>query len=303
MNGHDYFPPRQILVADDEPISRRVLTSMLQKLNYNVEAVNDGDAAWQRLQEEDAPRLVILDWVMPGLEGIEVCRRVRALRREDFAYVYIILLTSRSGVKDVVAAYEAGVDDYMVKPFELQDLRFRLRAGERVLDLQKKLHFLATRDELTNLFNRRLVLDVLRAEVARSRRSETFFCIGMLDLDYFKQINDTYGHLAGDAILREAAKRMGDCVREYDTPGRWGGEEFLIIMTAADRACGQEILERIRIRIGGEPVSVSGIPVNITASIGGTVSSMDKTVDQLIREADEALYKAKREGRNRVCFY
>lgn len=303
MSDNERGPARRILVADDEPISRQVLTSMLEKLGYEVEAVNDGIAAWQRLQQPDAPRLVILDWIMPGLEGIEVCRRVRAWRQDDYSYVYMILLTSRSGMQEVVSAYEAGVDDYMVKPFELQDLRFRLRAGERVLDLQEKLHLLATRDELTGLFNRRMMLDVLRSEVARARRTDEPFCLGMLDLDHFKQINDTYGHLAGDAILREAAARMQESVRCYDTLGRWGGEEFLIVMSAADLAAGKVILERVRSSLAAQLVTVAGVDIVVTASLGGTAFKQGDTIDQLIRGADEALYRAKREGRNRVCFY
>lgn len=303
MSDNGKVPARRILVADDEPISRQVLTSMLEKLGYEVEAVHDGLAAWQRLQQPDAPRLVILDWIMPGLEGIEVCRRVRAWRQDDYSYVYMILLTSRSGMQEVVSAYEAGVDDYMVKPFELQDLRFRLRAGERVLDLQEKLHLLATRDELTGLFNRRMMLDVLRSEVARARRVGEPFCLGMLDLDHFKQVNDTYGHLAGDAILREAALRMQDSVRCYDTLGRWGGEEFLIVMSAADLAAGRVILERIRSSLTDRRVVVAGVEIAVTASIGGAAFRQGDTIDQLIRAADEALYRAKREGRNRVCFY
>lgn len=303
MSDNERGPARRILVADDEPISRQVLTSMLEKLGYEVEAVNDGIAAWQRLQQPDAPRLVILDWIMPGLEGIEVCRRVRAWRQDDYSYVYMILLTSRSGMQEVVSAYEAGVDDYMVKPFELQDLRFRLRAGERVLDLQEKLHLLATRDELTGLFNRRMMLDVLRSEVARARRTGEPFCLGMLDLDHFKQINDTYGHLAGDAILREAAARMQESVRCYDTLGRWGGEEFLIVMSAADLAAGKVILERVRSSLAAQLVTVAGVDIVVTASLGGTAFKQGDTIDQLIRGADEALYRAKREGRNRVCFY
>ena len=303
MSDNGKVPARRILVADDEPISRQVLTSMLEKLGYEVEAVHDGLAAWQRLQQPDAPRLVILDWIMPGLEGIEVCRRVRAWRQDDYSYVYMILLTSRSGMQEVVSAYEAGVDDYMVKPFELQDLRFRLRAGERVLDLQEKLHLLATRDELTGLFNRRMMLDVLRSEVARARRVGEPFCLGMLDLDHFKQVNDTYGHLAGDAILREAALRMQDSVRCYDTLGRWGGEEFLIVMSAADLAAGRVILERIRSSLTDRRVVVAGVEIAVTASIGGAAFRPGDTIDQLIRAADEALYRAKRQGRNRVCFY
>ena len=303
MSDNGKVPAHRILVADDEPISRQVLTSMLEKLGYEVEAVHDGLAAWQRLQQPDAPRLVILDWIMPGLEGIEVCRRVRAWRQDDYSYVYMILLTSRSGMQEVVSAYEAGVDDYMVKPFELQDLRFRLRAGERVLDLQEKLHLLATRDELTGLFNRRMMLDVLRSEVARARRVGEPFCLGMLDLDHFKQVNDTYGHLAGDAILREAALRMQDSVRCYDTLGRWGGEEFLIVMSAADLAAGRVILERIRSSLTDRRVVVAGVEIAVTASIGGAAFRQGDTIDQLIRAADEALYRAKRQGRNRVCFY
>ena len=294
---------RRVLVADHEPSSRRAIVSMLEKIGYAVEVVNDGEAAWQRLQQEDAPQLVVLDGVMPGLAGGEVCRRIRALRREDYAYAYIIVLTPGSEVADVLAAYEAGVDDYMDKPLESQELRFRLRAGERVLALQEKLHFLATRDELTGLFNRRMMLDVMRTELARSRRNGEGFCLGLLDLDCFKQVNDAYGHLAGDAVLCEAAVRVRESVREYDTAGRWGGEAFVVVLSAADAAAGRVVLERIRERISEKMVDLDGVLVEVTVSIGGVVFSADKTIDQLIREADQALHRAKEAGRNRVCFY
>src|SRR5579871_725939 len=203
----------KILAAEDNPIFQTMLRSMLTKWGYEVVIGRDGIEALDILQQENAPRLAILDWMMPGLDGVEVCRRVRAGRSEP--YIYILLLTARNDSQDVVEAIDAGADDYLTKPFNTLELRARLRAGRRIIELQEELLVArealrqqAMHDGLTGLLNRTAILGVLQQELARANRDNQSVSILMVDLDHFKQINDSLGHLAGDAVLEEAAVRM-----------------------------------------------------------------------------------------------
>src|SRR4051812_29637418 len=184
---------------------------MLTWWGYQPLLVRDGREAWEILQREDAPRLALLDWMMPGMDGPELCRRVRAAGREP--YIYILLLTARSESQDLIEGMDAGADDYLTKPFNAHELRVRIRAGRRILDLQDALREQATHDGLTGLLNRNSILEKLDEEVARSARTEEPLSVLMADLDKFKSINDTYGHLAGDAVLREAARRLKAAAR------------------------------------------------------------------------------------------
>lgn len=294
----------KILVADDEPISRHLLERFLRKWQYEVLVACDGSEAWQALEREDAPRLVILDWVMPGMDGAEICRKVR--QQTDRPYTYILLLTGKSKKQDLVEGLEAGADDYLPKPFDKEELRVRLRAGRRILELQEQLiagregqKFQATHDALTGLWNRAGILEILEKEVARARRQSSPLSIVLADLDHFKRINDTYGHLAGDAVLREAAQRMRASVRSYDSVGRYGGEEFLIALPGSSTV---NQAERIRASVGANPVDTPEAPITVTLSLGVAVWQEDgkATVDTLLRPADAALYRAKKAGRNRV---
>jgi two-component system, cell cycle response regulator len=295
-----------ILIAEDDPVSRRVLQTFLVKWGYRVVAAADGVDALKILESDDAPPLAVLDWMMPGLEGPQVCQRVRA--HLDRPYVYILLLTARSQKDDVLQGLDSGADDYLTKPFDAPELRARLRVGRRILDLQngliaarEELRFRATHDELTGLANRRVILDAIAREHARHLRHAESFGVILVDLDQFKHINDTYGHLAGDAVLKEAARRINASTRPYDTVGRYGGEEFLVLAPSCDTAGAMRLAERIRESLGSAPVETDHGPVSVTLSCGISVGSAANPLDprDLIHLADGALYRAKELGRNR----
>src|SRR5579863_916657 len=225
----------KILIADDEAVSRRLLQKLLAKWDYEVVVANDGDAAWEQLSSRDAPRMALLDWMMPGQNGIDVCREIRKQRPEP--YTYILLLTAKDAKESIVEGLDSGADDYLTKPFNPQELKARIRVGLRLLDLEDNLvqareamRFKATHDILTGVWNRGSILDTLEKEVWRSRREGLSLGVLIADLDHFKSVNDTYGHLAGDAVLREVTKRMQADVRPYDAVGRYGGEEFLVLL-------------------------------------------------------------------------
>ncbi len=297
----------RVLIADDEAVSRRLLQAMLERWHYDVIVACDGDEAWRLLQMEDAPRLAILDWMMPGMTGPAVCRELR--QRGGEPYTYILLLTARAQKQDVIEGMEAGADDYLVKPFDQQELEVRLRAGRRILDLQAELMAArealreqATRDPLTCLWNRYSIFDILNREANRALRENSVVSVIMADLDHFKQVNDTYGHLAGDAILREAARRMQASTRNYDAVGRYGGEEFLMVLPGSSGPASVQFAERLRSAMEREPIHFGNHAVSVTVSLGVTTSlnGLQTTPEALIHGADEALYRAKHQGRNRV---
>jgi two-component system, cell cycle response regulator len=295
-----------VLIAEDDPVSRRVLEAFLVKWGYRVVSAADGVDALRILEADDAPPLAVLDWMMPGLEGPQVCQRVRT--HTNRPYVYILLLTARSQKDDLLQGLESGADDYLTKPFDAPELRARLHVGRRILDLQngliaarEELRFRATHDELTGLINRRVILEAITREHARHLRDGGSFAIIIIDLDHFKNINDTHGHLAGDAVLKEAARRMAGSIRPYDSVGRYGGEEFLVLAPSCDAAGAMKLAERIRDSLGSEPIETDQGPVPVTMSCGVAVSGGSNPLhpQELIHLADEALYRAKEKGRNR----
>jgi diguanylate cyclase (GGDEF)-like protein len=285
-----------------------MLRNMLSKWGYEVVQASDGEAAWRILATGDGPRLAIVDWMMPGIDGPEVCRRVRALGGES--YTYILLLTARTERRDLLEGMEAGADDYLTKPFNAHELRVRLRAGRRILELQAKLvearealRLQATRDGLTGIWNRTAILEILRKELARGLREHSPVAVLMADLDHFKQVNDTHGHMAGDEVLREAARRIQSGLRSYDAVGRYGGEEFLMVLPGCGSDAAAAQAERLRQTLCGKPFSCCGTDFHLTCSLGASWSAAPtpEEADALVRCADEALYAAKRKGRNRVA--
>ena len=297
----------KILVADDEAVLRRLLESLLEKWGYEVIAVPDGAQAWKILQAQDAPRLVLLDWMMPGMDGVEVCREVR--KRAAQLYTYILLLTARDDKLDVVDGLESGADDYLTKPFNPQELEARLQVGRRVLELEDNLlaagevlQFRATHDALTGLWNRAAILDILGRELPRARREGGSVGILLADLDHFKSVNDTHGHQAGDEVLRGTARRLTGSVRAYDAVGRYGGEEFLIVMPGCDSSTTRDRAEQVREALRGLPMRIGESEICVTLSVGAVSSAewSQARADMLLRAADEALYRAKQAGRNRV---
>ncbi len=306
MTGDPSFG-KGILVAEDDLVSRRVLERFLVKWGFDVVVASNGSEAWQVLQKDDSPRIAVLDWMMPELEGTEVCEMVRKLA--DRPYVYILLLSARSQKQDILEGLKAGADDYLTKPFDMEELRARLYVGKRIIELQdnliaarETLRFQATHDALTRLANRGEVFEVLRREMARQRREKNPLGIALADLDHFKSINDTYGHAAGDAVLQEAARRMTASVRAYDTVGRYGGEEFLIIVPSSDELGTVALAERIRVAISSHPMEAGTTLADVTMSLGVAANTGQNPVDAeaLLRAADAALYRAKEHGRNRV---
>jgi diguanylate cyclase (GGDEF)-like protein len=297
----------QILVAEDNPVFQSMLQNMLGKWGYDVVMADNGGLAWRILQGSNAPPLAILDWMMPDIDGVEVCRKIRQAAQQR--YIYVILLTAKTEHKDLVEGMEAGADDYLTKPFNTHELRVRLRAGRRILDLQEQLlqaqealREQATHDGLTGLWNRTSILEILQQEASRSARESLPLAVLMADLDNFKKINDTYGHLAGDHVLRESAQRLRSNVRSYDAIGRYGGEEFLVVLPGCDESGAAAQAERLRDAISSEPIATSAGEISVTCSVGLSWSPRAEpdAPKELLRSADEALYGAKRTGRNRV---
>ena len=299
----------KILIAEDETVSRRLLQNTLVKWGYEVVVCRDGQEAWEGLQTQDAPQLAILDWMMPKMDGLLICQELR--KRSAQPYVYILLLTAKSQREDLITGLEAGADDYLTKPFDAPELKAKLRAGMRILDLQTELinarealRVQATQDPLTGLWNRGAILEALRREIARAKRERNSVAVVMADLDHFKRINDSYGHLAGDAALRQVADRMRSSLRPYDAIGRYGGEEFLILLPGCNIPGAATVAERLMTSIAGQPVDLAGEKLLITCSLGVASNSEapEADADWLIRAADAALYQAKSAGRDRVEF-
>jgi diguanylate cyclase (GGDEF)-like protein len=294
----------RVLIAEDDRVSRSLLERILAQWGFEVSATSDGTEAWEALQQQDAPHLVVLDWMMPGLDGVDVCRRVREQDVPDPPY--IILLTARDGKGDIVAGLEAGANDYVGKPFDKDELRARLEVGRRFVELNRKLletqETLAEQartDALTGIMNRRAALERLVQEIARAERQATPLGVGMVDIDHFKRINDACGHAAGDHVLRQIVDRSCASIRPYDGIGRVGGEEFLVILPGPERAELAGVLERLREAVSRSPVEVDGRDMPVTVSIGGDMYA-GQSVDGLMRSADSALYQAKAQGRDRV---
>ncbi len=300
----------RILIAEDEPSFRRLLEDILVKWGYDVEVAEDGAAALQILQSEDPPRLALLDWIMPGMEGVEVCRKVR--EKTTDSYTYIILLTSQQGDEDLVIGMEAGADDYITKPFKHNELRLRLRAGRRIIELQNELlaardtfRTKASHDSLSGLWNHEEILRLLSQELSRAEREEKCVGVIMADIDFFKKINDTYGHLTGDVVLQSTANKMCSLMRSYDFVGRYGGEEFLIILTECCLECAASFAERLRLCVGSAAFDTPEGIIPVTISLGVAASGTDwkAGAEALVKAADAALYRAKENGRNRVELY
>jgi len=244
--------------------------------------------------------MALLDWLLPGLDGIDICRRIRKLG--NGSYIYTVMLTSKNRKQDLLMAMEAGADDYLSKPVDPSELRARVMAGKRILELQQSLRFAATHDFLTGLLNRSEILAALQREFSRSGREGKSATVILADIDHFKRVNDSLGHAAGDEVLKEVARRMKSDLRPYDVVGRYGGEEFLIILPGCDLPNGVRRAEQIRHQIANEPVHTPSGPVSATISMGVTVTAFgsDLTGADILQQADVSLYKAKNNGRNRT---
>ena len=297
----------KILVAEDDVTSRTILTAILQKWDFAPVVVADGDKAWQIMQQPDAPTLALLDWDMPGIDGLEVCRRIRT--RESSNPPHIIILTAKGEKADIVKGLDAGANDYITKPYDTNELRARVSVGRRMMELQAELieakeilAHEATHDPLTGALNRRAILDGLDRELKRAGRQKTKLSIGLFDIDHFKQVNDTYGHQAGDDVLCGFVNAIQSSLRDYDLLGRYGGEEFLMVAPDSSGSDAETLYERLRNRVAGLRTATRSGQVGITVSIGVAGVDSGAKVDTLLAAADAALYRAKDDGRNRVVY-
>ncbi len=300
----------KILVADDDPVSRRLMERILQQSAYEVIPVENGRQATFELAREGGPRLALIDWMMPELDGPSVCREVRT--RQNDSYIYMLLLTSKESSEDIVKGLEAGADDYLTKPCRPAELRARLHTGRRILQLEDKLveareemRFKATHDALTSLWDRGAILALLRSELSRSERAHSPVSLLLCDIDHFKKINDAYGHQTGDEVLEEVATRLLCGVRSHDAVGRYGGEEFLILLSGCSRENLIERAEHLRRSISGSPFPTSEGSISVSMSVGAiTIENWDKSsaIEQFLKKADVALYRAKASGRDRVDY-
>lgn len=303
------LPPRRRAVlaqADAQPTS--ALAAQLAAMGYEVACVPDGAAALRMLAAADAPRLALLESRLPGIDGAGVCRELR--QRALPAYVYVILLANGPADDEaVIACLDAGADGCLPAAPTAEEMRAHLGAAQRILDLQDELiaarealREQALRDSLTLLWNHREIIDILARELDRSQRNSIPVGVIMVDLDHFKGINDTHGHRAGDQVLLQVARRLESQLRPYDSIGRYGGEEFLVVLPGCDTPSSLVLAERLRKAVSGKAVTVADGPIPVTISLG--VSSNHEPhatdVEALLRATDTALYRAKNLGRNRV---
>jgi two-component system cell cycle response regulator len=297
----------KVLVIDDSPVSRKLVELALSQKQYSLIFATTGQEA-MKLFEEHRPALVIMDWMTPDLTGEEICQRIRS--RSGNSYTYIIVLTGRTDKSSVVEALDGGADDYLTKPFHRGELIARVGVGMRMIELHRQietknvlLEQLALTDALTGLPNRRAIENWAATQLSGAARHGFSFWVVQADLDHFKQVNDTFGHEAGDAVLKKFAKILKDHLRRSDLCGRLGGEEFLMVLTHTTRENALAAIERIRAELEMTPLIFRGCTVAVTASFGlagfeGNQSPSGFT--KLQRLADAALYSAKRKGRNRV---
>jgi diguanylate cyclase (GGDEF)-like protein len=295
----------KLLIAEDHVQQGHLLRDMLRQWGYDAVVVQDGLTALDILRAPDGPRLAVLDWIMPGLDGIQVCREIR--KDAERPYAYLVLVTGAGGKQEMLDGLDAGADDYLVKPIDAHELQARLNTGKRILALQeqllatqRQLREQATRDALTGVWNRAMILDILTREMTRSRRERRPLGVIMADVDHFKCVNDTHGHLAGDEVLRQVAQRLLGVLRPYDTVGRYGGEEFLIVLPGCDEGTTVALAERLRGSVA-EAVSWDRGRIHVTLSLG--VAAWGGNAEpqaSLLSLADHALYRAKNTGRNRV---
>jgi len=289
------------MLVEDSAIERQQICRYLQEWNLDFVATENGADAWRRLESPDAPNLVLLDWVLPGLDGIELCQKIRTLGANG-SYIYTVMLTAKDRKQDLLTAMAAGADDYLAKPVDPSELKARILVAKRILDLQQSLRFAATHDFLTKLSNRAEILASLKRELLRNEREGKPVALIMADLDHFKSVNDSLGHAAGDAVLREIAERLKSDLRAYDLVGRYGGEEFLIVLPNCTMAVATRRANEIRCLVSKDPIITTFATVPVTVSLGVTASDQTRklTIEDLLQQADEALYSAKKNGRNCV---
>jgi diguanylate cyclase (GGDEF)-like protein len=292
-----------VLIAEDDGVTRLLLQHWLQAWGFQVTVARDGTEAWEALERQPSPKLVIMDWMMPGIDGIELCRR---LRSKSEYYRYVLMISARTDMAHVVHALESGADDCIAKPIEEHELRARISVATRILTLQDELikareeiREQALKDSLTGLWNRAAFKELFELELDRAARINGQTGLLLLDLDNFKQINDKYGHLTGDIVLKKTARILKQHVRSYDFVGRFGGEEFLIAFPGSNQEQIRRHAERVRLAVANNSILINSTEIAVTLSIGAAVSTPgQRLLGEIMAVSDVALYRAKQSGRN-----
>ena len=291
----------KVLLVDDDLAMLRILSLWLEQAGYAVRLASDGRQALAAI-EADCPDVLVTDWEMPMMNGLELCRRVRDLSLPH--YVYVLFLTVKSAPEEIIAGLEIGADDFLTKPVGRGELLARLRAGSRVNALERRLGLLAGTDPMTGLSTQRAFYETLQKEWHRAQRYRLPLSCVMMDLDFFKRINDTHGHPAGDAVLKAVARLLGENCRSSDTVCRYGGEEFCALLPETSEGEASLWAERVRQRLAALTVEVGQKQLRITGSFGAAQRHDDtQTPEQLVDLADQALLCAKQSGRDRVVRY
>jgi two-component system, cell cycle response regulator len=293
----------KILIAEDDPISRRLLEANLVEWGYKVMVASDGGEAWEIIQQPESANLIISDWMMPRMDGLALCREIRNMEKSE--YIYFIILTAKGEKRDIIEGLESGADDFLTKPFNQEEMKCRIQIGERIIKLERRIMELANTDPLTGLLNRRAFMDRMEQEMSRAQRGKNPLSLILADIDFFKSVNDTYGHQIGDLVLKRFTGQLTSSTRPYDFLGRYGGEEFVVCLPGTDGLQAASVAERMRRQIEDMEIMLPDDlrSIRITASFGLACYSIGsgKNVDLLIKRADDALYLAKNKGRNCVC--
>ncbi|KLO20988.1 signal transduction protein [Marinitoga sp. 1197] len=297
----------KLLIVEDSKLERKYLIDYFNKHDsFEILEAQNGLEALNIYEKEKNIDLIILDWIMPELDGWDVCKKIRRLERENGNYSYIIMLTAKTSKEDIIKGFEIGVDDYITKPFDEDELAVRVSVGKRILnmynkikELNKKLEFEATHDELTKIYNRRKIYEILEKSISIND-NEVF--LSVVDVDHFKKVNDKYGHQAGDFILIKMTKIISKLINTYGYFGRIGGEEFLMFFINFKKKKGLDLMDIIRKTIETTTFKFKDNNIKITISIGSTLYKTGESIDNLISRADNNLYKAKELGRNNVIF-
>ncbi len=298
---------KNILVVEDDRDARDLIKIYLKKWNYSVYESSNGHTALEILKTNYI-HIAIIDWILPGMSGIELCKKIRDINPNN--YIYIIIITGKKTREDVIEALSNGADDYIIKPFNFEELKVRIEAGLRIVKYHENLKSCyemlykeSLIDSLTKVLNRKAILNRLEVEFERHKRFNDELCVIMGDIDFFKKINDTYGHLAGDEVLRQLGQLFNNSLRKYDCVGRYGGEEFLIILPHTEKEVAIKVANRMRETIKNHNFIYNSLSLDITMSFGIASSLYAETPLELINLADIALYRAKKKGRDKVEIY
>ena len=299
----------KILIIEDELIFRRMVKKYLLDAGYEIVEAEDGLSAWELFQKEPF-QLVITDWMMPGLDGPALVQKIRTSGQKS--YTYIIMLTAMDDKDNIVLGLESGADEYLTKPFNSRELIARVASGMRILRLEEELmqariqmEALAMHDGLTGLLNRRAIEEYAEAEFNMADRKKQAMSVILLDIDHFKNVNDRFGHKFGDVVLRQVAQTLKEDLRNYDRVGRWGGEEFLLILPDTELKDAVTVAERLRSKTAAVQISLeNGETFSIHISLGTACTTEQfQSLAKLIDAADQALYQAKQSGRDRICVF